>query len=227
MTHRTPVTHTGPPTFQLRQHLAETELDPTEMYGLAVACVADSDAVDALCEHAAGSFCQLVALFAAAQWEFRHLDVPSSNYLPRLRDRIRPCLVEHVRNASEDDLVGGLRTSHIAFTEAITRPDNPYPAYVSTLFAEHAPPESLTDRVVAEMSVRFPHRLLPAMAFETPESSSRRNYTHPMADLCVSRFLLSKLGNHVPSWNMFKHLHTPEATIGDLVDLVAVVEQRR
>ena len=86
---------------------------------------------------------------------------------------------------------------------------------------------SLTDRVVAEMSVRFPHRLLPAMAFETPESSSRRNYTRPMADLCVLRFLLPKFGFHVLSWDMFKHLHIPDASTADIVDLVTAVEQNR
>ena len=213
-----------PASFSLRRHLADTTIGPAEMFGLAVIYCADPDAVDILCEHATGSFRLLVGLYAAQEHVTTYLAVGDDVDRDRFRDRVVPCVVDHVRSASEADLLEGLHTARIVFTGGSTRPYRPGPHYVSGLFAEHAPLGALTDRVAAEMSVRFTHCLSPELGLET-HRSPRRRFTSPLADRFVSRFLLSRFGFHAPSWDMFKHMHIPEASTGDVVNMVAAVEQ--
>ena len=213
-----------PTSFSLPRHLTVTTIGPADMCALASVFYADSDAVDALCNHAKGSFCQLVALFAAAQEPASAYHVTASKHnRDRFRDRVVTSVVNQVRDATETDLLEGLGTARTVFTGGSLRPYRRGALYVSELFAEHAPLESLTDRVVAEMALRFPHELSPGLGLLPRRSSNMPGL--PFTDRFVSRHLLSRFGFHGPSWTMFKHVHTPEATIGDVADLVAAVEQ--
>ena len=82
---------------------------------------------------------------------------------------------------------------------------------------------SLTDRVVAEMALRFPHDLSPGLGLCPRRSPDMPGL--PFTDKFVLRYLLDRFGFHAPSWDMFKQIHTLDARIGDVVDLVAAVEQ--
>ena len=213
-----------PASFSLRRHLTVTTIGPADMCALASVFYADSDAVDALCNHAKGSFCQLVALFAAAQEPSAAYRVTASKHnRDRFRDRIVTSVVNQVRDATEANLLTGLGTARTLFTGGSLRPYRTGPLYVSELFAEHAPLVSLTDRVVAEMALRFPHELSPGLGLLPRRSPDMPGL--PCTDRFVSRYLLDRFGFHGPSWTMFKQIHTPETRVGDVVDLVAAVEQ--
>ena len=218
-----------PASFSLRQHLTETDIGPAEMYALALVYFADPDAVDVLCEHATGSFRLLVGLYAAQEHVMAYyLVVASQHDRWRFRDQVLSCVVDRVCCASEADLLEGLCMARTVFPGGSTRTFRHGPQYVSDLFAEHAPLGSLTDRVAAEMSVRFTRYLAPELGLTTRLNPRlRRSFTSSLVDRFVSRFLLSRFGMHTPSWDMFKHLHTPETRVGDVVDLVAAVEQNR
>ena len=213
------------PPFTLRWRLAETTIGPAEMYELASTRFDDPDAVDALCVHATGSFPRLVGLYAAQQ----HVATFSTaTFVPNCRDRFRDqvfsCAVDQCRRATETDLLEGLHTARTVFTDAGARPQWHAPTYISGLFAEHAPLVSSTARVAAEMSVRFTHRLSPELGLETRRAWKGPRFPAHRADQVVSRLLLSKFGDHAPSWDMFKQIHTPDVRIGDVVDLVLAVE---
>ena len=213
-----------PTSYSLRRHLTDTTIGPAEMCGLASVFYADSDVVDALCNHAKGSFCQLVALFAAAQEPASAFRVTTNKHSrDRFRDRVVTSVVNQVRDATEANLLEGLGTARTVFTGGILRPYRRGPLYVSELFAAHAPLVSLTDRVVAEMALRFPQELSPGLGLLPLRSSNLPGL--PFTDRFVSRHLLDRFGFHGPSWDMFKQVHTPEATIGEIADLVAAVEQ--
>ena len=218
-----------PESFSMSRHLTDTTIGPAEMYALTVVYAADSDMVDALCEHAEGSIRLLVGLYAAREqvtvWPHAVL---SKNRQERERflDQTGSCVFEHVRYATETDLLEGLDTARTVFSGGSTRPYYPAPVYVSDLFAAYAPVESLTDKVVAEMTVRFTHLLSPDCAFESRETACASNDGR-RTDQFVSRFLLATFGVHGPSWDMFKHLHIPDASTGDIVALVTAVEQAR
>ena len=200
---------------QLRQHLAVTDIDPAEMFGLGLVYFTDPAAVDVMCEHAKMSFRLLIGLYAASA----HLpgrpvtSIADARIHDWFRDQVSSCVVDQVRSATETDLLEGLDTARALFVTGRPRTFQNDLFAISDLFAEYALEEALTDRVVAEMSLSFTDLLSPAM-------SSRR--TSPSQ--CISRFLLSKFGNHVPSWDMFKHLHVPTARIGDVAGLVLEVE---
>ena len=219
---------TDPASFDLRQHLTDTTIGPAEMYALALVYYPDPDAVDALCEHAAGSFRLLVALFAAAQEPAAaHRVTASKHDRDWFREQVVAYVVDQLRNATDVDLLEGLRTARTVSTGSSLRPYRTGPLYVSELFAEHALDVSLTDRVVAEMSLRFPDLLFPELGMETRRASPQRRNTRPAVEVegFVSRFLLSKFGMHAPSWDMFRHVHTPDATIAEIADMVAEIEQ--
>ena len=215
-----------PSTFSLQRHLTETTVGPAEMYALGLVYYPDPDAVDALCEHATGSFCQLVALFAAAQEHRKPRLAVAAGPHERNRafDRVLRCMVDHARTATETDLLEGMHTARTVFADTC-RPYSTVPLRMSQLFAEYAPLGSLTDRVAAEMSVRFTHDLSPALCHKTRRAWKGPRFPAHRADQLVSRLLLSKFGEHVPSWDMFKQVHTPETRVGDVVDLVVAVEQ--
>ena len=215
-----------PTSYSLPRHLTDTTIGPAEMCALASVFYTDADVVDALCDHAKGSFCQLVALFAATQEPVATYRVTASKHnRDRFRDRVVTYVVNQVRDANEANLLTGLGTARTVFTGSCLRPYRTGPLYVSELFAEHAPLASLTDKVVAEMALRFPQELSPGLGLLPRRSTNLPGL--PFADRFVSRYLLDSFGFHGPSWTMFKQVHTPEATIGDIVDLVAAVEQKR
>ena len=216
------VSHTpfaDPSTFSLRRHLAETTIGPAEMFDLALICFAKPTTVNVLCKHAKGSFRLLVGLYAAL--EHFMTETGSSRDHDWFRDRVGPYVVDQVRNASESDLLDGLRTARTVFTGGRTRTFRDGPLYISCLFAAHAPHGSLTDPVAAEMSVRSTCGLSPQFGLETQTRQS------VLTCAPVSRLLLSRFGTHAPSWDMFKHAHSPETRVGDVADLVTEVEQNR
>ena len=219
-----------PATFELRQHLADTTIGPAEMFGLASLYYTDPAAVAVLCEHAKGSFRLLVGLHAAQEHVMTFPVVASQHDRWRFRDQVFSCVTDQCRSATETSLLEGLRTARTVFAGGSTHAFRDGPLYVSNLFAAHAPPEALTDRAAAEMSVQYTWRLSPRLGRErrrpTPLAGRGVQYKPP-SDWVVSRFLLSRFGEHVPSWDMFKHLYTRDASVGDLADLVAAVEQKR
>ena len=218
-----------PSSFSMRQHLADVLTGPAEMYALAVVYHTDPTAVAVLCEHAKGSFQLLVGLHAAQQHVTAHPVVTAAHSRFRFRDLVVPHVVDQVRDASEADLLEGLATARAVFTGGSTPTFRNGPLYISNLFAAHASDRPLTDRVVAEMSVWRTWGLSPELALEPRERISTRDVrcTRPPSRWAVARLLMSRFGTHVPSWDMFKHLHNPETRIGDIVDLVAAVEQSR
>ena len=226
-----------PSSFCLRQHLADTTIGPAEIYALAVVYYPDPDAIAVLCEHAAGSsmrersFRLLVGLYAAQVFDMLDLDALAFDSVARCRSRgkINTCTVDMVRRASEAELLEGLCTARAVFSDGSTFAFRDGPLVVSDLFAAHAPDRALTDRVVAEMAVMCSDGFLLSPELGR-ESRHQRTATRDVrytrdADWAVSRLLLSKFGDHVPSWDMFKHMYTPEARIGDAIDLVVAVEQ--
>ena len=227
-----------PSSFCLRQHLTDTTIGPAEMYALALVNYPDPDAIAVLCEHAAGtstrvrSFRHLVGLYAAQMFDMLDLDAHAFDSVTRCQSRrkINTCTVDMVRRAYESDLLEGLRTARAVFSDGSSFAFRYGPVYVSDLVAACAPDAALTDRVVVEMSVMCSDgfHLSPELGREP-----RRHRTTPRdvrytsaADWAVSRLLLSKFGNHVPLWDMFKHLYISEARIGAAVDLITELEQR-
>ena len=218
-----------PASFDLRQHLADTAIDPAEMFGLASLYYTDPSAVAVLCEHAKGSFRLLVGLFAAQEHVMTLSVVAGMHDRNRFRDQVFACVTDQCRSATEADLLEGLRAARSVFGEGSIHTFRHGPRYVSDIFAAHAPVESLTGHTAAEMSVQHSWRLSPRLGHEPrrPRRASIRGVTYtPPSNWVVSRLLLSMFGEHVPSWDMFKHLHTPDIRIGDLADLVVEVEQR-
>ena len=207
-----------PASFSLRQHLTDTTIGPADMFGLGLVYFADPDAVDVMCEHAKMSFRLLIGLYAAST----HLpgrpvtSIAEARRRDWVRYQVSSCVVDQTRSATETDLLEGLDTARALFDAGRNRTFQNDLFAVSAFFAAYAPEESLTDRVVAEMSLSCTDLLSPAKAHVHP--SSRRT------DQLVSRFLLTKFGNHAPSWDMFKHLHVPDARIGDVAGLVLEVE---
>ena len=193
----------------------------------------DPDAIAVLCEHAKGSFRLLVGLHAAQVFDMLDLDAHAFDSVARCRSRgiIEACTVGLTRRASEADLLEGLHTARTVFAAGDIFAFRHGTLFNSDLFAAHAPVVSLTDRVVAEMSV-----MQSDVALLSPElDCESRNKQKQIRDVrytrhavrAVSRLLLSRFGTHVPSWDMFKHLYIPEARIGDAIDLVFAVEQSR
>ena len=219
-----------PATFELRQHLADTTIDPAEMFGLASLYYTNPAAVAVLCEHATGSFPLLVGLHAAQEHVMALSVVASMPDRYRFRDQVSASMTDQCRSATEADLLEGLRTARSVFSGGSTRTFRYGPLYVSDLFAAHAPVVSLTGHVAAEMSVQHTKYLSPRLGRETrrPRPFEGHGVMYmPPAYWVVSRLLLSLFGEHAPSWDMFEHLHTPETRTGDLADLVAAVEQNR
>ena len=211
---------------QLRQHLAVTDIDPAEMFGLGLVYFADPDAVDVMCEHAKMSFRLLIGLYAAQ----RHVKNRrrTASHLDRhwfFCDRVQSCMASACGDALDVDLLEGLHTARTMFDGGSTFAFRNTPMFVSHLFAEHAREGALCDRVIAEMSVSDTDLLSPELGFETRCSAPRRGTTTtPLIYQYVSRFLLTRFGFHGPSWEMFKHVHTSDARIGDVVGLVLEVE---
>ena len=196
------------------------------MFGLAVACFADGPRTTrVLSEPATGSFQLRAALYAAQEHVTTHIAAADEYDRDRFVAGVVPCVTRQVRKASETDLLDGLGTAQALFTGGSSRPYHPAPVHGSTLFAEHAPRWSLTDGAVTEMSVRFTHLLSPKSGLEAAESCPRRRESGAVTDQLVPRLLLSKFGEHAPSWDMFKQIHTPETRVGDVVDMVVAVEQ--
>ena len=225
-----------PASFSLRRHLADTTIGPAEMYALAVIYYPDPASIAVLCEHVTGSFRRkgsfrlLVGLYAAQVFDMLDLDAGAFDSIARCRSRgkIEACAVDLVHRASEADLLEGLCTARTVFTGGSTFAFRDCPVFVSDLFAAHASDGALTDRVVAEMSLMCWDAALlsPELGLVPRKQAPTRDirYTHRAAR-AAARLLLSRFGTHVPSWDMFKHMYTRDASVGDVVDLVAAVEQ--
>ena len=199
---------------------------------------ADPGAVEALCDHAEGSFPSLVALCAG----LKHVqNGPPSR--PRKRNKPAPLWLSDAQvesladamfaSATEPDLVEGLRTARSGLPDGT-------PSMlmgVSYWFAAHAPLEALTDRVTAEMSWLPAKGFSPELGAEQPNStaashdSAHRNWLCDGYDrLCwlTTRYLHNRFGVYDPLWGMFRFIKHSEMslTIGDTADQVAELRTR-
>ena len=220
------MSNTSQNTAALQQILTDTDPDPAGLYDLASSHYTDPDAIEALCDYTKGSLPSLVALFAAS----KHL-----KYRPRsfgARTRLPPSLLRSLwhsdtqvesltdamfASATEPDLVEGLRTARSGLPDGTPS----ILEEVSRWFAEHAPLEAVTDKVVAEMSVWPYTDLSPQLGTASPPTGH-----YDPADFqrwLVSRYLYNRFGEHGPSWEMFKKVYGPSQTIGDTADLVVTV----
>ena len=214
-----------PASFSLRQHLTDTTISPVEMFSLGLVHYPDPEAVDVLCETAAGSFRRLVGLYAAQRHVGNRRRTASHPDRHWFCDRVQSCVASACGDALDADLLEGLHTARTMFDGGSTFAFRNTPMFVSHRFAEHAREGALCDRVIAEMSVSDTDLLSPELGFETRCSTPRRGATTtPLIYQYVSRLLLSRFGFHAPSWEMFKHVHTSDARIGEIVDLVLKVE---
>ena len=112
-------------TFDLRQHLADTDIGPADMCNLALDYHADPEAVDALCAHATGSFLLLVGLCAAREYASMYLVVDDELHRDRFHDLVAPGVADQVRAASEADLLEGLHTARAVCTAVPDRTCGP------------------------------------------------------------------------------------------------------
>ena len=224
-----------PTSFSLRRHLADTTIGPAEIYALTLAYYTDPGSIAVLCEHVMGSpigkqsFRLLVGLYTAQAFDVlaRPADPLNATARTQTRDMIGACAVVLARRASEADLLEGLHTARTVFAGS-THTFRDGPLFVSELFAANAPDEALTDRATAEMSIMQSDvvRLSPELAREPRKRAPTPDIRHTRHTVrAASRLLLSRFGTHVPSWDMFKHLYSPVASIGATVDLVAKLEQ--
>ena len=214
--------------YDLRRHLEDTTVGPAEMFALALTYRTDSEAVYDLCGCAAGSFRRLVGLYAAREHiTAKQLESNLFNPAPSwLCDRIDNRVIASVSSATAADLLEGLAVARTVFAGGTSRTFRAGPLYVSELFATYAPHKALTDKVVAGMSLPDTEGLSQGWAFASrPNAYSPQETWHSQpVDVVVSKYLVSRFGFHDPPWNMFRHVHTPEATVREVADLVAAVE---
>ena len=219
-------------TAALQQRLTSTGAGPSDLHDLMVRHYADPDAVEALCNHAAGSFPSLVALFAASKhhknrplsFAAKRKQSPSQRRSLRLSDAQVKSLTDAMfASATEPDLLEGLRTAHSGLPDGTPS----MLVWVSRWFAADAPLEALTDRVVVEMAWRPVGRFCPELgAGPLPAPRSRVDAAHNRTRVgwMMSRYLHNRFGTHDPSWEMFKKVYDPSQTIGDTADLVVTVQ---
>ena len=216
-------------TAALQQRLAGTGAGPSDLYDLMVRHYADPGAVEVLCDHAAGSFPLLVALFAGSKhpkecppsWSDRKNQLAPLELFDAQVKSLAGAMFAH---ATEAGLLEGLRTARSGLPGGS-------PATLGTVsrwFAAHAPLEALTDRVTAEMS-RWPMEGLSPELGAGPSNSAVKplRYTDTVCDRIswlMSRYLYNRFGDHGPSWEMFKNLYDPSQTVVDIADIVAAVE---
>ena len=217
-------------TAALQRILTDTDPDPAGLFDLVVSHYTDPGAVEALCNHAAGSFPLLVALFAGSKHHKTRL-VAKIVKSPSLRRsllhsdaKVRSLTDAMFASATEPALVEGLRTAHSGLPDGTPS----MLVGVSRWFAGDAPLEALTDRVIAEMAWRFVEPFCPELgAGPLPDPETRFDEDGRIRGYwLMSRYLYNRFGEHGPSWDVFRQVHRPSQTIGEAADTVAYLHTR-
>ena len=217
-------------TAALQQILTATDPDPAGMYGLVMDHYLDTDAIEALCDHAKSSVPLQVAVYAgmfhstalqATELMNKRISKKDWDAAWRFKAQVDTSVAAQFAHVDETDLLEGLRTAR-----------NGLPAgtpsmldWVSRWFASHAPLEALPDRVIAEMAWRFVEPFCPELgAGPLPDFDAEegRIWIHWL----MSCYLYNRFGEHGPSWDVFRQVHRPSQTIGETADTVAYLHTR-
>ena len=191
----------------LRQYLAGTKPDPSELRDLLVKYHTSFDAVKALLDHTNGTVQLLAAVFAG--WE-------EVMYILRRRpeyqqsadefdDQVTPWLLAQYKDVTGPDLLAVLPSAQTV------PPDPPKHLLdrIATWFLENVPLTVLTDEVVAEMSIWMDSYPGPRPELGAGWPPENRNWVDDGCWL-ISRYLYNRFGEHGPSWDVFVKLYDTE-----------------
>ena len=218
-----------PTVVELRQHLADTEVGPSELRDLLVLHHADDDAVKVLCDHAKqavplrdGSFPLLAALFAAREQVMCASETQAE--LEESADDFEwetsSWLEDQFNGATGTALREFFRTARAAFPgeyEFLFRT-------ITGWFIEYVPLPILTDDVVADMTIWETPTPSPELGAGWPPENDE---TEDVGSWLLSRHLCNRFGEHGPSWEMFMNLYDPQSlSIGEAADQVEELRKR-
>ena len=205
----------------LRQYLADTKPDPSELRDLLVRHYTDLGAVKVLCKHADGVVPLQAAVFAAHEHFGRFVDPPVElQAVCTFEQCLASWCQKQFRGVTSPELQEFLRTARDAF------PDEHEDLFstIACWLIEHVPLPVLTDEVVAEMSLwegLCPSRKLGAGG--PPVTGDPDD----IGSWLLSRHLCNRFGEHGPSWDVFTKLHDPQTlSTGETADQVEELRNR-
>ena len=218
-----------PTVVELRQHLADTEVGPSELRDLLVLHHADDDAVKVLCDHAKqavplrdGSFPLLAALFAARE-QVMCASETQAELMESADDfewETSLWLEDQFNGATGTALREFFRTARAAFP-------GEYEFLFKTItwwFIEYVPLPILTDDVVADMTIWETPTPSPELGAGWPPENDE---TEDVGSWLLSRHLCNRFGEHGPSWDVFVKLYDTEfMSIGVAADEVEELHNR-
>ena len=205
----------------LRRHLAGTQTDPSGLRDLLVRHHTDPAAVQVLCDHAEGSFPLLAGVFAAQEQiaDAGHYQRELRKAAVRFEQQVDSWLRGQFQNAADTDLLSVFCAARAVFSD-----EDPFPSMrLSYWFIKSAPLATITDKVVAEMSVWDAED--PSLQLWTARSPKNHKDPLHVGHWLLSRYLYNRFGDDDASWFMFRELYDPKVLpIGALADIVAAVE---
>ena len=196
----------------LRQYLAGTKPDPSELRDLLVKYHTSFDAVKALLDHTNGTVQLLAAVFAG--WEevmyTLRRQPEHQQSADEFDDQVTPWLLAQYKDVTGPDLLAVLPSAQTV------PPDPPKHLLdrIATWFLENVPLPVLTNEVVAEMSIWTDSYPGPRPELGAGWPPENRNWVDDGCWL-ISRYLYNRFGEHGPSWDVFVKLYDTEwLTIG-------------